>query len=59
MKPASFLIAALLAGSPVYADEFRQAADNGRVDCTVSKRELTRISLIGDQFASVSKISSG
>ena len=41
------------------ADEFRQAADNAAVECTVSRRELTRIALVGDQFASVSKISSG
>lgn len=59
MKHAPILIAALLAAGPVYADEFRAAADNARIECTISKRELTRISLIGDQFASVSKISSG
>lgn len=61
-RPPRFLaalLASLVAASPAAADEFRQAADNARVDCTVSKRELTRIALIGDQFASVSKISSG
>jgi conjugal transfer pilus assembly protein TraK len=42
-----------------HADEFREAADNATVLCTVSAHELTRIALIGDQFASVSKISSG
>ena len=63
MKPPrtflASLLASLVAASPAAADEFRQAADNARVDCTVSKRDLTRIALIGDQFASVSKISSG
>ena len=52
-------ILALALACPVLADEFRQAADSARIDCNVSKRELTRIALIGDQFASVSKISSG
>ena len=60
-RPALILASLLALGSApnAYADEFRQAADNARIDCTVSKRELTRIALIGDQFASVSKISSG
>ncbi|MEO6716171.1 MAG: type-F conjugative transfer system secretin TraK [Novosphingobium sp.] len=50
---------ALAAALPAHADEFRQGADNARIDCTVSRHELTRIALVGDQFASVSKISSG
>lgn len=41
------------------ADQYKQVADNGRIECAVSKQELTRIALIGDQFASVSKLSSG
>lgn len=45
--------------SPLHADQYKQTADGGAVDCIVSKRELSRVSLIGDQFASVSKISSG
>jgi conjugal transfer pilus assembly protein TraK len=62
LKPFSFatIAAALaLAGSPAFAEQFRQAADNAQVDCTVSARELTRISLIADAFASVSKITTG
>lgn len=47
------------AASPASADQYKQVADNGRVECAVSKQELTRIALIGDQFASVSKLSSG
>ena len=41
------------------ADQFKQAADGASIDCAVSARELTRFALIGDQFASVSKISTG
>lgn len=48
-----------LAAAPALADQYRQAADSASIACTLSRRELTRIALIGDQFASVSKISSG
>ena len=41
------------------ADQFKQAADGSSIECAVSARELTRFALIYDQFASVSKISSG
>ncbi len=41
------------------ADQFKQAADGAGIECSVSARELTRFALVGDQFASVSKISSG
>ncbi|MEO6091420.1 MAG: type-F conjugative transfer system secretin TraK [Novosphingobium sp.] len=44
---------------PAHADQFLQAADGGAISCSVSARELTRFSLVGDQFASVSKISTG
>src|SRR3546814_5034234 len=30
--------------------------DNSRVACVASEKDLTRISLIGDEFASVSKV---
>lgn len=53
------LLPLLAAASPLHADQYKQTADGGAIDCTVSKRELTRVSLIGDQFASVSKISTG
>ena len=51
--------AAMLLASPAQADQFKQAADGAGIECTVSARELTRFALIGDQFASVSKISTG
>ncbi|SMC30700.1 type-F conjugative transfer system secretin TraK [Novosphingobium sp. B1] len=58
--PAIALAASLLAlASPALADQFKESADGGTVACSVSARELTRFALIGDQFASVSKISSG
>ena len=41
------------------ADQFKQAADGAAVECSVSARELTRFTLVDDQFASVSKISTG
>ena len=55
------LIAAGLfaASTPAFADQFKQAADGGAIDCAVSRHELTRFSLVGDQFASVSKLSTG
>lgn len=57
---AGFAIATALAGTtPALADQFKQAADGAAIDCTVSQRELTRFALVEDQFASVSKISSG
>ena len=48
-----------LAGTPALADQYKQAADSAGIACTLSRHELTRIALIDDQFASVSKISSG
>ena len=47
------------ASAPAIADQFKQAADGGSIDCAVSRHELTRFSLVGDQFASVSKLSTG
>ena len=46
-------------GSPALADQNFLTADNGTVQCVASAKDLTRISLAGDQFASVSKISTG
>ena len=59
MKLIAALLPVLATASPVYADQYKQTADGGAIDCIISKRELTRVSLIGDQFASVSKISTG
>ena len=59
VKPIAAALSLLAAASPLHADQYKQTADGGAIDCIVSKRELTRVSLIGDQFASVSKISTG
>lgn len=50
---------ATLTANPAWADQFKQAADGSGIDCSVSARELTRFALVDDQFASVSKISTG
>ena len=57
---AALLVAGLsLSPSPALADQFVEAADNAKIDCTLSRDELTRIALVGDEFSSVSKIASG
>jgi conjugal transfer pilus assembly protein TraK len=45
--------------SPALADQTLMASDNARVDCIASSRDLTRISLVGDEIASVSKLQTG
>ena len=52
-------LGALGLASPALADQNVLAADNGTVPCVASAKDLTRISLAGDQFASVSKITTG
>lgn len=49
----------LCLASPAFADQSVMAADNGTVQCVASAKDLTRISLAGDQFAAVSKITTG
>lgn len=46
----------LASAAPAYADQTLLVADNGTVHCEASAKDLTRISLKGDQFASVSKV---
>ena len=48
--------AGLVAAAPAYADQTLMVADNGTVHCEASAKDLTRISLKDDQFASVSKV---
>lgn len=45
--------------TPARADQTLMVADNSAVNCKASAKDLTRISLVGDEFASVSKISTG
>jgi len=49
----------VLLASPAWADQTVMAADGSQVDCAASAKDLTRISLVEDEFASVSKISTG
>ena len=50
----------LLAGAqPAFADQNLLVADNGTVHCDASLKDLTRVSLKDDQFASVSKVQTG
>ncbi|WP_323810821.1 type-F conjugative transfer system secretin TraK [Sphingobium baderi] len=57
---ASLLALVFIVGStPALADQTIMAADSAQVDCHASARDLTRISLVDDAFASVSKISTG
>lgn len=52
------LVPALVPGV-ARADQFLDVADGATIACRVSAHELTRFSLVGDQFASVSKIGTG
>ncbi len=52
-------LAAVVVAEPAWADQTIMAADSAQVDCTASAKDLTRISLVEDEFASVSKISTG
>ena len=52
-------LAVFLIAEPAFADQTIMASDSAQVDCTASAKDLTRISLVEDEFASVSKISTG
>jgi len=54
-----FAVCALAIATPALADQTLMASDNSRVDCIASSRDLTRISLVGDEIASVSKLQTG
>ena len=56
---ALFAVCALAIATPALADQTLMASDNSRVDCIASSRDLTRISLVGDEIASVSKLQTG
>ncbi|TXH08033.1 MAG: conjugal transfer protein TraK [Candidatus Moraniibacteriota bacterium] len=52
-------IGAALLASPAFADQNLAAKDNGQINCVASAKDLTRISLVGDQFVSISKADTG
>lgn len=56
---AMFAASVAALASPAYADQTLMASDNSRIDCIASSRDLTRISLVGDEIASVSKLQTG
>lgn len=56
---AAFAAGMFIIVMPARADQFKVAADNARVDCTVAKKDVSRISLVGDEFAAVTKASAG
>jgi len=45
--------------APARADQFVEAADGATIDCVLARGALTRIALIEDGFANVSKMASG
>jgi conjugal transfer pilus assembly protein TraK len=47
------------AAGPALADQSVMVADNGTVRCEASLKDLTRITLKDDQFASISKVQTG
>ncbi len=51
--------ASLIQASPAHADQFVEAADGATIDCVLARGALTRIALIKDGFANVSKMASG
>ena len=57
--PSLVALALGLAAVPAHADQFVEAADNATIACELARGELTRIALVGDGFANVSKIASG
>ncbi|MDG6079896.1 conjugal transfer protein TraK [Erythrobacter litoralis] len=52
-------IASLAYAVPARADQFVEAADGSTIDCLLARGALTRIALIQDGFANVSKMASG
>ncbi len=58
---ALICVAAVLAIEPAFAatDQTLRVSDGAQVLCNASSKDLTRISLVEDQFAAVSKINTG
>jgi conjugal transfer pilus assembly protein TraK len=58
-RTAMIGVGLLASAQPAFADQNLIVADNGTVHCEASLKDLTRISLKDDQFASVSKVQTG
>ena len=54
-------VAVFVFAAPAFAagDQTLMASDGAQVSCSASAKDLTRISLVGDEFAGVSKINTG
>lgn len=61
MGASLIVLAVCLMAAPAFAapDQTLMVADGAQVSCTASAKDLTRISLVGDEFAGVSKINTG
>jgi len=59
MGAALLAAGCLFVVAPAWADQTITARDSQQIDCQASAKDLTRISLTDDEFASVSKISTG
>ena len=62
--PAALTAVAIAAAScafatAAHADQFVEAADGAAIDCVLARGALTRIALVNDGFANVSKMASG
>ena len=55
---ALIAVAVFVFAAPAF-DQTLMVADGAQVSCTASAKDLTRISLVGDEFAGVSKINTG
>ncbi|RYY05956.1 MAG: conjugal transfer protein TraK, partial [Alphaproteobacteria bacterium] len=58
---ALIAVAVFVFAAPAFAagDQTLMADDGAQVSCNASAKDLTRISLVGDEFAGVSKINTG
>src|SRR3546814_1747028 len=52
------LCALAFRAAPAHADQYVEAADHAKIDCTPSRGDLTRLALLDDGFATASKIAS-
>ena len=59
LTSVALAIATAAYASPAHADQFVEAADGAAIDCVLARGALTRIALIEDGFANVSKMASG
>lgn len=52
-------VASCALATAAHADQFVEAADGAAIDCVLARGALTRIALVNDGFANVSKMASG